>query len=94
MNLNTKITIPDTLFSQEVDDETIVLDTNTQEYFNFSSFGKVIWDMLLEENSLQEIFDELNEFMEVEKKQLENDILTFAKSLKEKNLIEIQINDE
>ena len=90
MNLNTKITIPDTLFSQEVDDETIVLDTNTQEYFNFSELGKVIWDMLLEENTLQEIFDELNELMEVEKKQLENDLLTFVKSLKEKNLIIIQ----
>ncbi|APW66232.1 hypothetical protein LPB137_10435 [Poseidonibacter parvus] len=87
MNLNTKVTIPDTLFSQEVDDETIVLDTNTQEYFNFSSLGKVIWDMLLEENTLQEIFDELNEFMEVEKKQLENDILDFVKSLNERNLI-------
>ena len=87
MNLNTKITIPDSLFSQEVDDETIVLDTNTQEYFNFSSLGKVIWDMLLEEQSLQEIYEELNEFMEIDSKQLENDILNFVKSLKEKKLI-------
>ena len=84
MNLSTKITIPDTLFSQEVDDETIVLDTNTQEYFNFSALGKVIWDMLLEENTLQEIYEELNEFMEVDEKQLESDILNFVKSLKEK----------
>jgi len=89
MNLNTKITIPDTLFSQEVDDETIVLDTNTQEYFNFSSFGKVIWDMLLEGSTLQEIFDELNEFLEIDEKKLENDILTFVSSLEERNLIKI-----
>ena len=89
MNLNTKITIPDTLFSQEVDDETIVLDTNTQEYFNFSSFGKVIWDMLLEGSALQEIFDELNEFLEIDEKKLENDILTFVSSLEERNLIKI-----
>lgn len=93
MNLNTKITIPDTLFSQEVDDETIVLDTNTQEYFNFSSLGKVIWDMLLEEQSLQEIYEELNEFMEVDSKQIENDILDFIKSLNKKNLINIEENE-
>lgn len=89
MNLNTKISIPNTLFSQEVDDETIVLDTNTQEYFNFSSFGKVIWDMLLEGSTLQEIFDELNEFLEIDEKKLENDILTFVSSLEERNLIKI-----
>ena len=89
MNLNTKISIPNTLFSQEVDDETIVLDTNTQEYFNFSSFGKVIWDMLLEGSALQEIFDELNEFLEIDEKKLENDILTFVSSLEERNLIKI-----
>ncbi len=90
MNLNTKLSIPDTLFSQEVDDETIVLDTNTQEYFNFTGIGKVIWDMLIEENTLAEIYEELNEFMEVESKQLENDILTFVKSLNDSNLVVIE----
>lgn len=90
MNLNSTITIPDTVFSQEVDDETIVLDTTTQEYFNFSDLGKVIWDMLVEENTLLEIYEELDECLEIDSKQLEKDILEFIKSLSDTNLVIIE----
>lgn len=89
MNLHSQIKISETLFSQEVDDETIVLDTTTQEYYNFTDFGKVIWDMILEGNSLIEIHKELEEFTDIDSKELKNDILTFIESLEQKKLIEI-----
>jgi hypothetical protein len=89
MNLNTNISIPNTIFSQEVDDETIILDSNTQEYFNFSGVGKVIWDLLCEEKTLLEIQESISNEFEVEKTALNTDIINFITLLKEKNLVEI-----
>lgn len=90
MTLNSKVLIAQRLFSQEVDNETIILDTESNEYFNLSGFGKVIWDMILEEKNLLEIHQELVEFTEIESEQLENDIISFIKSLEKLTLIEVK----
>jgi len=89
MNLNTRVSIPNTIFSQEVDDETIILDSNIQEYFNFSGVGKIIWDLLDEGKNLIEIHEYISSEFEVEEETLTTDIINFITLLKEKNLIEI-----
>lgn len=40
-----KYQIPQTVFIQEIDDEIILLDTITQEYFSLNEVGKNIIDL-------------------------------------------------
>lgn len=89
MNLNSTLSISSRIFSQKVDNETIILDTKTNEYFNLSDFGKLIWDMITDEKQVYEIYQELVEFTNIEPIQLENDILNFIKSLEKLSLIKI-----
>mgnify|MGYP005993576223 FL=1 len=89
MNIKSKITLPHSVFVQEIDDETIILDSVTQEYFSLNEIGKVIWDLLSESIKLEDIKTEMLEMYEVEESQLENDILNFIKALEEKGLIKI-----
>ena len=37
-----KYQIPQTVFIQEIDDEIILLDTITQEYFSLNEVGKIL----------------------------------------------------
>jgi uncharacterized protein (UPF0332 family) len=87
MTLESSITISDTLFVQEVDDEIVILDTNTQEYFNLTGVGKVIWNLFEDTKSLKEVHAKMLERFDIESDTLEYDLLNFIKELETKKLI-------
>jgi hypothetical protein len=89
MTIDSKISIPDTVFLQEVDNETILLDINTQEYFSLDEVGGIFYRFLKEEPSLLIIVDELSQHFEKKKEDIQNDLFTFINSLSEKNLASI-----
>ena len=84
-----KYQIPQTVFIQEIDDEIILLDTITQEYFSLNEVGKNIIDLISENLTKDQIVEELSNIYEVDKIQIEKDLINFAKLLEEKGLITI-----
>ena len=84
-----KYQIPQTVFIQEIDSEVILLDTQTQEYFSLNGVGKDIVELLSKNLSKDEIIEELSNIYEVDKPQIEKDLLNFLKALEEKGLITI-----
>lgn len=84
-----KYKIPSTVFIQEIDDEVILLDTESQEYFSLNGVGKNILDLISENLTHEEIVEELAQMYEVDKPQIESDLLNFIKALEEKKLIKI-----
>ena len=55
-----KYQIPQTVFIQEIDDEIILLDTITQEYFSLNEVGKNIIDLISENLTKDEMVEELS----------------------------------
>ena len=84
-----KYQIPQTVFIQEIDDEVILLDTITQEYFSLNEVGKNIIDLISENLTKDEMVEELSNIYEVDRIQIEKDLINFAKLLEEKGLITI-----
>lgn len=83
-----KYQIPATVFIQEIDEEVILLDTQTQEYFSLNEVGKYILDLIAKDFSQEEIIEDLSTlYKEIDKTQVENDFLNFIKILGEKGLI-------
>ena len=89
MNINSKITLSKNVFAQEIDDETIILDAITQEYFSLNEIGKVIWSLIEEKKNLAEIKAEMLDMYEVPEEQIEKDLLNFIQALEQKGLIKI-----
>ena len=89
MNINSKITLSKNVFAQEIDEETIILDSETQEYFSINEIGKVIWSLIEEKKNLAEIKAEMLDMYEVPEEQLEKDVLNFLQALEQKGLIKI-----
>ena len=90
MTLNDTITIADTVFAQEVDNEIVILDTVSEQYFGLDATGAVIWQHLRESGALQEAFDTMLERYEVEAQQLEADICRFVQELVDAGLVQKQ----
>jgi len=87
MTLESKVIIPESVFLQEVDEETILLDANSEEYFSLNETGTIFYKLLKEEASLQDVIEILYDTFEISKEQLENDLLAFTTALQEKNLL-------
>lgn len=90
MTLDTKVIIPETLFLQKVDDEAILLDSNTNQYFSLNDAGSLIWEILEEKKDLNTVKDEIVEIYEIDEKIVENDILNFIQEVANKGLIIIE----
>ena len=89
MNIKSKITLSKNVFAQEIDEETIILDSETQEYFSINEIGKVIWSLIEEKKNLEEIKAEMLDMYEVPQEQIEKDLLNFIQALEQKRLIKI-----
>ena len=89
MNIKSKITLSKNVFAQEIDEETIILDSETQEYFSINEIGKVIWSLIEEKKNLAEIKAEMLDMYEVPQEQIEKDVLNFLQALEQKGLIKI-----
>jgi hypothetical protein len=89
VNIKSKITLSKNVFAQEIDEETIILDSETQEYFSINEIGKVIWSLIEEKKNLEEIKAEMLDMYEVPEEQIEKDLLNFIQALEQKGLIKI-----
>ena len=89
MNIKSKVTLSKNVFAQEIDEETIILDSETQEYFSLNEIGKVIWGLLERNKQLEEIKAEMLDMYEVPADQIEKDLLNFIQALATKRLISI-----
>ena len=89
MTLDSKIKIPDTLFLQKVDDETILLDSHTNEYFSMNETASIIWEILTKKDDLKEVKKDILDIYNIDEGQVEKDILLFVEALAQKGLITI-----
>ncbi len=90
MNFNQKIIFSDTVFTQEVDDEIIVLDANTENYFGLNKIGSVIWQTIKEKQVLSEIYETLLERYDVDAEVLRADLENFIVKLLEGGLAKVE----
>ena len=90
MDLNQQIIFSDTVFAQEVDDEMVLLDMGSENYFGLDEVGTSIWQAMQQKETLQDVFDALLEQYDVEPEILERDLLDFVKKLLESGLIEVK----
>jgi len=87
MNLTDTIHISQTLFVQAVDDEIILLDTQSENYFSLDPMGKVMWEQLSDKPSLQALEAYMLEHYDVSKEVLKKDIEVFITTLLTNKLI-------
>ncbi len=87
MNNAEKIIIPSSVFAQLVDDEMVLLDTESENYFGLDAIGTVMWQQLVENPWLDVLKSYMLEQYEVEEERLEKDIKIFVKRLVEHQLI-------
>jgi hypothetical protein len=82
----------DVLF-QVVDDEVVLLNLDSGEYFGLNEVGARIWVLSSKGRSLGSILKDILERYEVEAEDLIRDVMTFLHQLEEEGLVSIVQED-
>ena len=77
------------VLAQELHDETVLLDLDSESYFGLDSVGTRIWQLLNEGQDETDMVDILLDEYEVEREVLEKDISGLLSRLNEAGLIKI-----
>lgn len=72
--LKDKVVIHADVFSQEVWEDTILLDLKSENYYGLGGVGTRVWLILKKKDNLQAVFDVLVDEYDVEEKQLKEDL--------------------
>ena len=80
------------LVSSEIDNERIMMNTKTGEYYGLDAIGNRIWTLLEKPIKISSLIEILVAEFNVSANQCESDTLEFLAQLSEKQLI-IQTND-
>ncbi len=89
MNLSDKVSIPTQVMARTVGDETVILDLASGTYFGLDPVGARIWALMGEGAMLAEICATMLEEYDVQRDQLETDVLRLAEELCAKGLIRL-----
>jgi len=89
ISLATRVRRADHVLARNVDDETLLLDLNTQQYFGLGGVGTRLWDLLAETHQLRQAHAQLLEEFEVAPEVLEADLIRMLGGLRERGLVEI-----
>jgi hypothetical protein len=87
MELTDKLAIPAQVMARTVGDETVILDLASGTYFGLDPVGARIWALMGEGRVLADICATMLEEYEVEREQLEADVLRLATELAERGLV-------
>ena len=87
INPGTRLSIPTSVVSRLVDDETVILDLESGMYFGLDGTGQRIWESVGEGKSLDEISAVLTDEYQVDSEQAKADVLAFATELVDRGLL-------
>lgn len=91
INLDTFVSISEEIYSQEVGDETILLDPQGGHYFGLNPMGTRMWQLLRQHGALRPVYETLLTEYEVAPERLETDLLALTEKMMEKGLASIRV---
>ncbi len=88
INSHSKFKISPDILSQIIDDETVLLDMKSENYFGLNDVGSKALELLKEGTDIESVVQDLLQLYNVEKNQLEKDISGLFQELLNAGLIE------
>lgn len=95
MELSDVVTASDDVVAREVAGETVLLNLSSGTYFGLNETGTLFWDALDEDSArLEDICDAIEEEYDVEREEVERDVLALAEELIEHGLLMLDDEDD
>lgn len=90
ISLQSTVVATDEQLHADVDEETVVLHSETETYYSFNPVAGRIWELLQEPRTVEEIREQIVREYDVTADQCEADLLNFLGVLFEEDLVEVR----
>lgn len=90
ISLDTLISIPEEVYTQEIGEETILLDTEGGRYFSLDPVGTRMWQLLRQHGALRPAYETLLTEYDVTPERLEADLLALTEKMVAKGLASLR----
>ncbi len=90
LTLETRCTVPPDVIFRELEGEAIILNLDSGMYFGLDPVGTRIWQLLIDAPDLRAVHTKMIAEFDTTSDVLEQDLLTFAATLREKGLVTFQ----
>ena len=85
-----EVSIPDQVLFRDLDGESVLLHLGSGQYFGLDEVGTLIWQLLVEGCSLDEIEERIVAEYDASAEEVENDVLRIVEELTRNGLVEIK----
>ncbi len=85
-----EVSIPEQVLFRDLDGESVLLHLGSGQYFGLAEVGTLIWHLLVEGRSLDEIKEEIVAEYEASAEEVKNDVLRIVEELSQNGLLEVR----
>jgi hypothetical protein len=89
INLTQKISVPQDVLVQVIDGESVLLNLQNEQYYGLDDIGTRMWEVLTNNQSIEESYQVLLAEYQVEPEQLRQDLQSLIEKLVEHGLVEL-----
>ena len=86
---NKTYTISSSIMLQVIDDEAMLMDMNTQKFYELNKGAVVLWKIMKEHSTFDAVINEMLECYEVSKEQVEKDLNVFIEYLISQGILKV-----
>lgn len=84
-----QVTTPPNVLFREIENESVLLNIETEQYFGLDEIGTQMWNTLAHSRSIQAAYDSLFELYDADAQQLKHDLIELLTQLVNNRLVEI-----
>ncbi len=88
-----EVSIPDQVLFRDLDGESVLLHLGSGQYFGLDEVGTLIWQLLVEGRSLDEIEERIVAEYDASAEEVENDVLRIVEELTQNGLVEVRMTE-
>ena len=87
------VEIGDSVIYQSLQDEVVILNMSSQEYYGLDSIGASMWKMLLDHRDVATVADRMTTVYNVERETVVNDLNALVRRLLDSGLLKASAED-
>jgi hypothetical protein len=89
VTLQSTVKVPDNVLFRRLDDEAVILNLDTAEYYGLDEVGTHMWHLFAEHGRLRTVYDLMLKEYDVSPSELQHDMLDFVGELVQHQLLEL-----
>jgi len=86
---STRVVAADDCLSRTIDDEAVILQTDSGTYYGLNDVGRHIWELIEQPRTVEELCDEIVSAYDVEYETCRADVVDVLTEMQENGLIEL-----